>query len=105
MEWVRYLAKISVDATEPLPGTDSPIVVKITLTSSHEDRQKAVDLIRQTLADGRCVCVESCHLQGSYQWTLDVLSQLRGCPHAPVDWHGTSWFTMLLTIVHLFRSL
>ena len=101
---MKYVAKISADATEPLPGTGSPIVVKITLTSGHEDRQKVVDLIRRTLADGRCVCVEPFHLEDSYEWNLDVLSELRGFSEVPVDWHGTSCLAMLLTTsIHWFR--
>ena len=66
----------------------------ITLTSASpgpEERQRVIDVIRNTLADGRCVCVEPFGLQGSYEWTLDVLSQLRGHPEASVEWHGRNF--------------
>ena len=73
----------------------------ITLTSAYpgdEERQQVIDLVRRTLADGRCVCVEPCPLQGSYGWKLDVLSRLKGHPEAAVEWHGRN-FTLTFLIL------
>lgn len=94
LEWVKWAALNSVDATEPLPGSNAPIVTTITLTSAtprRAERQQVTDLIRSALADGRCVYVEPCHLQGCYEWDLENLSRLRGRPQASAEWHGTNY--------------
>ncbi|KAI0731436.1 hypothetical protein C8Q76DRAFT_793500 [Earliella scabrosa] len=90
LEWVKWAARNAVDATEPHTGSDSPVVTRVALSSAspdHVERQQVIDLIRRTLADGRCIYIEPCHLQGCYEWYPDVLSQLGGYSQTSVEWH------------------
>ncbi|KAI0691750.1 hypothetical protein C8Q76DRAFT_698513 [Earliella scabrosa] len=81
LEWVKWAALNSVDATEPLPGSNAPIVTTITLTSAtprRAERQQVTDLIRSALAD---VSINRAHNEAHIK--------LSGPPQLDRSWTGS----------------